>query len=116
MLGAIRDPEKIRTERITGNHFNLLIRDVPDVWIEDLLGLLEFFRSRRMPNRFGKPRFGKFGDNSRRGREILFGVVRGLLEGPVSCICLAACEVFNRTLGSRGVCDQSKLGDGSWTI
>lgn len=115
VLRAIRDPEKLRTGRIAGNRFNLVIRDVPAESLEGLQNRLELLRSHGMPNRFGKQRFGKFGDNSRRGRDILFGGrrVRSRREARFLVSALQS-EVFNRVLDARGAYDQIESGD--WAL
>ncbi|MCH2411151.1 tRNA pseudouridine(13) synthase TruD [Myxococcota bacterium] len=112
VLRASRDPEKIRTGRIAGNRFSLVVRDIPYKILEQLQTRLDLMEARGMPNRFGKQRFGRRGDNSRLGREILFGKRRSRSRQQERFLVSALqSEVFNKVLDARGECDRLEPGD-----
>ena len=102
VLGAVAHPHKLRTGHLKANRFTLVVRDAePDALAaapDRLRRLVEV----GVPNRFGKQRFGRAGDNAEEGRRLLSGQarLRDRRRGRFLVSALQA-EVFNAVLAER---------------
>lgn len=71
VLRAERHPHKLRVGQLQGNRFRIVVRDVATDDGRTALGRLAETSRRGFPNRFGRQRFGRDGDNATRGARIL---------------------------------------------
>lgn len=113
ILRAVRHPHRLRLGELSGNRFQLRVRQVDTASMAALPKCIETLRRRGMVNRFGRQRFGNDGRNAERGAEMLR---RGRMHGPrrKAKLMLSALqsEVFNRVLDDRAdAYDQLKVGD-----
>ncbi len=70
---ARRHRNKIKPGHLLGNRFFITVVDtVPDAW-ERAQAIAAYLRRVGVPNYYGEQRFGREGDNARRGRDILQG-------------------------------------------
>lgn len=71
VLCAERHPHKLRTAHLRGNHFEIVVRDVGEQSGAIALDRMLRFAASGFPNRYGRQRFGRHGDNAERGAAIL---------------------------------------------
>lgn len=71
VVNVARHTNKLRTGHLSGNHFDLLIRDVREGAAETVSRILERVRKTGLPNFFGPQRFGFYGDSYRIGGALL---------------------------------------------
>ena len=73
VLEATRHRNKLRLGHLRGNHFTILIREVPPSHETTLTACLAILERRGAPNWFGPQRFGRYGNNHLIGRALLLG-------------------------------------------
>ena len=113
VLEAIRHQNKLRTGHLKGNRFSIWVRDLTDEQIKRAQGKIETFAVTGFPNRFGAQRFGRDGDNAKRGLAVLQGKARPR-ERKQARFLVSALQslVFNHVLESRPLpLDQFEVGD-----
>ncbi len=76
VLEAHRHPHKLRVGQLRGNRFSILVHDVPEPVWSRLGPRLAHLERIGMPNRYGPQRYGRDGDNARKGAEVLRGTLR----------------------------------------
>ena len=102
VLEAVRHPHKLRTGQLRGNRFSCLLRDVTDARCEAARARLEQAVERGFPNRFGSQRFGRNGDNLRRGLALLHGErISGGRRAARFLVSAVQAAVFNDVLAAR---------------
>ena len=100
VIATTRHGNKLRRGHVAANRFRIRLRSVPEGGLRNATQTLTALKERGLPNPFGRQRFGRMGDNARRGVELLRqkgrrGRLRGLLLSSVQS------AVFNRVLGLR---------------
>jgi tRNA pseudouridine13 synthase len=113
VLEAIRHQHKLRTGHLKGNRFSIWVRDLSGEEIRAAKDKLESFATAGFPNRFGDQRFGRDGENAKRGLAVLQGKVRPK-ERKQARFLLSSLQsqVFNHVLASRPLAlDQFEVGD-----
>jgi tRNA pseudouridine13 synthase len=98
---ARRHTNKLRLGHLKGNRFRIVVSDpLPDA-LERAMAIRERILNDGIPNYYGEQRFGRYGDNAERGREILAGRQRA--KGWLRTFLLSAyqSELFNRWLALR---------------
>ncbi len=73
VLEAIPHPHKLRTGHLSGNRFQLVVRDVSDALAEEARTRFSRILESGMPNRYGNQRYGPESRNIQRGVAILSG-------------------------------------------
>jgi len=102
VLEAVRHPHKLRTGQLRANRFRCLLRDLTDTGCEVVRRRFENAADRGLPNAFGAQRFGRDGDNVRRGQAILRGErVSGGRRAERFCVSALQAAVFNDVLAAR---------------
>ncbi|MBW2459678.1 MAG: tRNA pseudouridine(13) synthase TruD, partial [Deltaproteobacteria bacterium] len=76
ILGAARHEQKLRTGHLSGNRFELILRDLDPGAMEAMGPQLETLRRQGLPNAFGPQRFGRDGDNPERALRWIAGDAR----------------------------------------
>lgn len=71
VLRAHRHPHKLRVGHLRGNRFTLRVRGVAAADVDPLRDRLAEIARRGFPNRFGRQRYGRDGDNPERARAIV---------------------------------------------
>jgi tRNA pseudouridine13 synthase len=113
VLEAIRHKNKLRTGHLKANRFSIWVRDLTDPQIDAAKGKFETLSISGFPNRFGAQRFGRDGENARRGLAVLLGKSR-LRDRKQARFFVSALQslVFNHVLAARPLpLDQFELGD-----
>lgn len=105
---SVRHGNKLRTGQLRGNRFSILVRDVTPDAQEKSQAIAETIRQAGFPNYFGTQRFGRGGETSQLGFELLRGEKRArdipykkrkfLLRLALSA---AQAELFNTALAER---------------
>lgn len=103
VLRAERHTEKLRLGQLSGNRFEIVVREISAESAEAAASRLEDVSRRGFVNRFGDQRFGRHGGNAENG----FALLRG--ERPPRdrrlarlWISAAQSEIFHRVLDRRG--------------
>lgn len=110
ILAVHRHDQRLGPGKLDGNRFRLVIREVaPEAAAEAARNLAEI-AGRGLPNRFGRQRYGKDGDNAAKGREILLGGPRGDRRSAAFLISALQSELFDLVLARRAV-DRLLPGD-----
>lgn len=73
ILKTSRHPHKLRTGKLRGNRFEILVRDVVDNSLETAEAIAERIRRHGFPNYFGTQRFGRDDETLRTGFQLLCG-------------------------------------------
>ena len=73
VLDATKHVHKLRTGDLVGNRFRIVVREVAATGAVAVGERLDEIARRGMPNRFGRQRFGREGDNATLGAAILRG-------------------------------------------
>lgn len=76
VLEAARHPHKLRTGHLRGNRFTITLHGIADAGVARVRARLAAFARTGFRNRFGVQRYGRAGDNARRGLEVLHGGLR----------------------------------------
>lgn len=113
ILAVEQHHSKLRLGEIERNRFCIRVREVRDADREAAIARFESIEARGFPNRFGRQRFGRYGDNAERGAALLRGegprVDRRTLRFLISALQSA---VFNRLLEIRSIgIDEVRRGD-----
>lgn len=113
ILEAVRHPHKLRTGHLRGNLFEIRVRGIDAIDLDQLEGTLCRVRDKGLTNRFGHQRFGRRGDNAERARELLNGEpARGDRRAHRFLLSALQAEVFNRVLEQRRLpLDRVEPGD-----
>ncbi|MGO9836933.1 MAG: tRNA pseudouridine(13) synthase TruD [Polyangiaceae bacterium] len=100
---------KIKPGHLTGNRFEIVVRDVPVVRLAEVTAAFERVRREGVPNAFGPQRFGREGDNAARALAWLSGKERGPREPRMQRFLWSSLQsaVYNRVLDAR-------VEDGTW--
>lgn len=96
-----RHHHKLRRGHLRGNRFAIRLRGVVPGALERARRIAGALAMRGWPNFFGPQRFGREGDNARRGREILLGRRRERGWKRDFLISAFQAELFNRYLARR---------------
>jgi tRNA pseudouridine13 synthase len=73
VLRAHRHPHKLRVGQLAGNRFDLRVRGVAEASLPRLRQRLAEIERAGFPNRFGRQRYGRDGDNPEQARALLEG-------------------------------------------
>lgn len=104
VLEAHRHPHKLRVGQLSGNRFEIVVRDVDEAQGEHARQALKRLEESGLPNRFGPQRFGFEGKNVERGVEVLRAKrLRGDRRHATLMVSALQSEVFNRLLARRDV-------------
>ena len=76
ILDARRHNHKLKTGHLRGNRFTITLRDIAAEDFAPALAELERIAREGVPNRFGRQRFGRQGDNAAQARRFLLGEER----------------------------------------
>jgi len=112
-LEAARHPHKLRTGQLRGNAFAIAVRGVDALAARRAHERLAVIERVGLPNRFGRQRFGRAGDNAERARALLDGRLR-LPDRRAARFLLSALQaaVFNEVLARRPLAlDEVEAGD-----
>ncbi len=97
-----RHPERLRVGQLWGNRFCLAVREVDEQAARRAAEILDRLHANGLPNRFGRQRFGRDGQNAARGLEILAtGRLLGGRRKALLMLSALQSEVFNRVLAGR---------------
>lgn len=116
VLQTVRHNHKLRRGHQRGNHFGIVLREVPEGGLQRARAVLDRLAETGVPHAFGPQRFGRDGDND----QVALAFVRGLARAPrdrrLRDLLLSALQsrVFNRVLAlriERGQFDRALLGD-----
>lgn len=113
VLEAVRHQNKLRTGHLRANRFAIWVRGLTPEQIEAAHDQIELLAAKGFPNRFGAQRFGRDGDNAKRGLEILLGAAPAK-DRRRSRFLVSALQalVFNRVLDSRRLpLDRFEVGE-----
>jgi tRNA pseudouridine13 synthase len=113
VLEAVRHPHKLRTGQLRANAFDVAIRELAPAQIDAARARFSDFVARGFANRFGEQRFGRDGDNARRGAAVLAGSLR-LRDRREARFLVSALQaaVFNAVLDARPLAlDAIEAGD-----
>ncbi|MEL7369089.1 MAG: tRNA pseudouridine(13) synthase TruD [Myxococcota bacterium] len=106
IVETTRHVNKLRRGHVAANRFIIRLSAVPVGGLERARATLELLKQVGLPNAFGRQRFGRFGDNPRRGLALLRG--RKRRRGRLDALMLSSVQsmVFNRVLATRLSTDQ----------
>jgi tRNA pseudouridine13 synthase len=117
-LEAVRHPHKLRTGQLRGNAFAIAVRGVDAATARRSRECLAVVERVGLPNRFGRQRFGREGDNAERARALLAGGLgaagSGVRDRRAARFLLSALQaaVFNEVLARRPLAlDEVEAGD-----
>ncbi len=113
VIEAARHRHKLRTGQLRGNRFEIRVRDIDPDLAQCARERSVEIESLGMPNRFGRQRFGRRGDNADRAIAILEGArpPRNRRDTRFLFSALQS-QVFNDVLASRPIpLDRLELGD-----
>ena len=113
VLEAAPHGSKLRTGHLRGNRFTLTLHGVDAATAEAARGRLATLARVGMPNRFGRQRFGREGDNAERGLRLLRGQ-RASVDRREARFLLSALQsaIFNEALRRReAALDELETGD-----
>lgn len=105
ILSRSRHGNKLRTGHLHGNRFRLWLRGVKD--LSAAQAAFAALCAQGLPNAYGDQRFGRFGDNVARGREVLQGTLRVRRFERKLLLSAVQSDLFNRVLARR-------LEEGTW--
>jgi tRNA pseudouridine13 synthase len=113
---AERHRHKLKPGHLKGNHFTVVLRDLPIADIDGVIATLESAGQRGVPNAFGPQRFGRDGNNPERALAWLAGKTSGPKDRRERRLLFSALqsELYNRVLSRRhseGTWDRPLLGD-----
>lgn len=113
VLDARAHGHKLRTGQLKGNRFALRLTGIDPAEREGFEDRLARLQAEGLPNRFGRQRFGREGDNAARGREILMGASLGRDRKAARFLVSAyQAELFNRVLERRALpLDRLEIGE-----
>jgi tRNA pseudouridine13 synthase len=113
ILRAERHRHKLRTGHLKGNRFALRVHGVGEGVRSGVEAACDRLRRIGLPNRFGDQRFGRDGDNARRGLRLLVGEkLRGDRRQARFLVSSLQAAVFNAVLAGRELpLDQLEVGD-----
>jgi tRNA pseudouridine13 synthase len=104
ILTTKKHRERLRLGQLWGNRFRLVVRDVDESSGRKVEGQLLRLVERGLPNRFGRQRFGRDGQNAVRGARLLqHDRLQGDRRGASLMISAVQSAVFNRVLERRPV-------------
>jgi len=104
VLEAVRHQHKLRTGQLAGNRFEIVVRETDADAAAHSLKVLSRLEREGMPNRFGPQRFGRQGENARRGLRVLRGEYAGIDRREARFLISALqAAAFNEALRLRGV-------------
>lgn len=100
-----RHRNKIKPGHLLGNRFRILLFGTPPTELGHAQRIAQELKARGLPNFYGPQRFGTYGDNAQRGREILF-TSRGPRKRWLRRLLLRAYQsaLFNTWLAARIDC------------
>lgn len=103
VLALARHGNKLKTGHLRGNRFSLLLRDVPTGEEGALVDALTRVGADGLPNRFGRQRFGRHGDNAARARAFVTGREPPPRDAKVRRLLFSALqsELFHAVLDAR---------------
>ena len=102
VLDAASHQHKLRTGDLAGNRFRVVVRGVPAESAAAAAHRLEEIERRGLPNRFGRQRFGRAGDNAAAGAALLRGErVRADRRHLRFLVSALQAELFNEVLERR---------------
>ncbi|MBW2292161.1 MAG: tRNA pseudouridine(13) synthase TruD [Deltaproteobacteria bacterium] len=113
VLEAIRHQNKLRTGHLQANRFAIWVRGLTPELIVTAQDQIDALVAHGFANRFGAQRFGRAGENAKRGLEILLGAARPR-DRRRSRFFISAlqAQVFNRVLDTRPLSlDRFEVGD-----
>jgi len=113
VLEAVPHGSKLRTGHLRGNRFTLTLHGIDAATATAARRHLDALARRGMPNRFGRQRFGREGDNAERGLRLLRGE-RASVDRREARFLLSALQsaIFNEALRQReAALDQLEVGD-----
>ncbi len=116
IIETIRHNHKLRRGHQRGNHFEIVLRDLPEGGGARALATLERLRTTGVPHAFGPQRFGRDGDNDQVALSFIRGATRAPRDRRLRDLLLSALQsrIFNRLLAvriERGLFDTLILGD-----
>jgi tRNA pseudouridine13 synthase len=116
ILETLRHNHKLRRGHQRGNHFEIVLRDMPEGGGARAQAVLERLRSTGVPHAFGPQRFGRDGDNDQVALAFIRGEGRAPRDRRLRDLLLSALQsrIFNRLLAVRietGLFDKLLLGD-----
>lgn len=116
VLESVRHNHKLRRGHQRGNHFQIILREVPEGGFERAEAIVERLRSIGVPHAFGPQRFGRDGDNDAVALSFIRGQSRAPRDRRLRDLLLSALQsrIFNRVLAlriERGLFDRALLGD-----
>ncbi len=116
IMAAVRHEQKLRTGHLSGNRFELILRDVDPSALEAMEPQLETIRRQGLPNAFGPQRFGRDGDNPERALRWIAGDARPPRSKKEQRLLFSAWQslLFNQVLEQRvqaGTWDEVLPGD-----
>ena len=111
ILEVKRHGNKLKTGHLTGNRFEIVVRDVPKAEVANALAAFERIAKEGVPNAFGAQRFGRDGDNVERARAWLTGKERAPQDPRTRRFHFSALQsaIFNAVLDER-------VKDGTWNV
>lgn len=111
ILEVKRHGNKLKTGHLTGNRFEIVVRDVPKAEAANALAAFERIAKEGVPNAFGAQRFGRDGDNVERARAWLTGKERAPGDPRTRRFHFSALQsaIFNAVLDER-------VKDGTWNV
>lgn len=103
ILETARHPHKLRKGHQSGNHFQIVLREVPDGGLNRGRDILERLRVTGVPHAFGPQRFGRDGDNDQVALSFVRGQSRPPRDRHLRDLLLSALQsrVFNEVLARR---------------
>jgi tRNA pseudouridine13 synthase len=108
---AVPHGHKLKAGHLTGNRFEIVVRDIPPHRFEDAGQALALVARDGVPNAFGAQRFGAAGDNAQRALAWLRGEERGPRDRRMLRLLWSSLQsaVFNAVLDAR-------VQDGTWVL
>ncbi|MCC6646529.1 MAG: tRNA pseudouridine(13) synthase TruD [Polyangiaceae bacterium] len=110
VLELARHGNKLKTGHLRGNRFALALRDVPVEAGPALVEALTRIGVEGLPNRFGRQRFGRHGDNADRALAFMTGAEPAPRDPKVRRLLFSALQsrLFHEVLDAR-------VADGTWS-
>lgn len=111
ILEVFRHDQRLGPGKLDGNRFRIKIREVGAEQAEIATARGKELETQGVPNRFGRQRYGREGDNAAKGREILLGQgPRGDRRAASFLISALQSQLFDLVLSRRPI-DQLLPGD-----
>ena len=103
ILDARRHPHKLKTGHLRGNRFAIVLRDLAPDALPAAAAALEHITRQGVPNRFGRQRFGRHGDNAEQAARFLVGDERPPRDRKKQRFLFSAWQsaLFNQVLDQR---------------